>query len=406
MTTEDPLRVIVHDYSGHPGQVQLSRALARRGHTVSHQHCPSYVTGKGAVEPAPGDPPNLSFQTFEMGRNYNRYSVAQRLLQEVKYGATVGRSIANEKPDVAVISNVPLLAHALLALQLRRKRIPMIFWQQDIYSSAIGAAAEKKLPGLGRAIRWSAELVERGIARASLAVVAISPTFLEKLGSWGVADKTTVIPNWAPIEELPLEQRQNPWSERMNLSSVPVVMYTGTLGLKHDPSILALIAARLKDANPAARVVVVSQGLGRDWLENWKREQGADNLVLLDFQSYDDLPAMLASADVLVAILEPDASKFSVPSKVLTYLCAGRAILGVIPHDNSVAEILLSHRAGRVVNPADRGTVAETVVELLNDDDARSNLGASGRRYAEQEFSPEHAATQFESIFPRATVPA
>ncbi len=64
-------------------------------------------------------------------------------------------------------------------------------------------------------------------------------------------------------------------------------------------------------------------GSGASWLEDWKtrRGTGADNLVPSDFQPYGDLPA----ADVLVAILEPEASRFSVPSKVLTYLCSGRA---------------------------------------------------------------------------------
>ena len=66
---------------------------------------------------------------------------------------------------------------------------------------------------------------------------------------------------------------------------------------------------------------------------------------------------MMASADVLVAILEPDASRFSVPSKVLTYLCASRAIVGVLPPDNSVAEILSTHRRRtcRRPGPASRG---------------------------------------------------
>ncbi len=30
------MRILVHDYSGHPFQAQLSRELARRGHDVVH----------------------------------------------------------------------------------------------------------------------------------------------------------------------------------------------------------------------------------------------------------------------------------------------------------------------------------------------------------------------------------
>jgi hypothetical protein len=100
-----------------------------------------------------------------------------------------------------------------------------------------------------------------------------------------------------------------------------------------------------------------------------------------------------------MAILEPDASRFSVPSKVLTYLCSSRAILGVIPPANSVAEVLLTNQAGHVVDPAQRDMIAARVVEMLNDDEARLVMGKAGRRYAESEFSADRAATRFIGLF-------
>ena len=48
--------IVMHDYAGHPFQVQLSRELAYRGHHVRHQYCTSYTTGRGAVERRPDDP--------------------------------------------------------------------------------------------------------------------------------------------------------------------------------------------------------------------------------------------------------------------------------------------------------------------------------------------------------------
>ncbi|HEY1443672.1 MAG TPA: glycosyltransferase, partial [Acidimicrobiales bacterium] len=191
----------------------------------------------------------------------------------------------------------------------------------------------------------------------------------------------------------------NAWRQRVGLTEHQVVLYSGTLGLKHDPSILAELAAGLHQSHPGARVVVVSEGKGRDWLEGHKAHEGADNLVLLDFQPYEDLPEMMASADLLVAILEPDASKFSVPSKVLTYLCASRAVLGVLPPDNSVAEILSSQEAGVVVDPADRTLVVKEAAALLDDHDRRHAMGRAGRAYAERTFSPETAADQFLGAF-------
>ena len=392
-------RIVVHDYSGHPGQAQLSRALARRGYDVIHQHCPSYATGKGSLHLEPGDPPTLAFEECLMDGTFARYSAWTRIRQELAYGRAVSRRIVDADPAVVVLSNVPLLAHAVVARRLARRGIPMVFWHQDIYSEAIGNAARARLPVFGRGVAVLADRIERAVARRSHGVVAISPTFLERLTAWGVADRTTVVPNWAPIEELPLRDADNSWSRRMGLTGHPVVLYSGTLGLKHDPSILALISAQLRVSHPDAKVVVISEGKGRAWLEQWKRDQLADNLVLLDYQPYEDLPDVMASADLLVAILEPDASRFSVPSKVLTYLCANRAIVGVLPPNNSVAEVLRTHAAGRVVDPARRSEVAAEVAELLNEEKACQAMGAAGRRYAEATFSPERAADRFVDVF-------
>jgi len=392
-------RIVVHDYSGHPGQAQLSRALARRGYEVTHQHCPSYSTGKGSLERAPGDPPTLSFEPCAMEGTFAKYSALTRLRQELAYGRAAARAIAAREPAVAVISNVPLVAHTVLARHLARRRIPMVFWHQDIYSEAIGNAARARLPVLGGMVARLADRLERTIARRSHAVVAISTTFIERLAAWGVAHKATVIPNWAPIDELPVREPENGWSDRMGLAGHPVVLYSGTLGLKHDPSILALIASRLEVSHPDAKVVVVSEGRGRDWLEKWKHEQRADNLVLMDFQPYASMPEVMASADILVAILEPDASRFSVPSKVLTYLCSRRAIVGVLPPDNSVAEILSTHGAGCVVDPAERDEVGAVVAELLDEEKLCHAMGRAGRLYAERTFSPEAAADGFIHVF-------
>ena len=38
------MRIFVHDYAGHPFQIELSRSLAARGHLVEHTYCSSLVT--------------------------------------------------------------------------------------------------------------------------------------------------------------------------------------------------------------------------------------------------------------------------------------------------------------------------------------------------------------------------
>ncbi len=75
------------------------------------------------------------------------------------------------------------------------------------------------------------------------------------------------------------------------------------------------------------KVVVVSEGGSADWLRDQQKQLELPNLVLLPFQPADVYPQVLASADVLISLINAEANQYSIPSKVLTYLCAGRPIL-------------------------------------------------------------------------------
>lgn len=391
------MRLVVHDYSGHPGQVHLSRELARRGHDVEHQYCASYMTGRGATENRDGDPPSLAFRPIALGKDFARYSPLLRVYQELKYSIAAYRAVSMAKPDVTILSNVPLVSLLLLTIALGVRRIPYVFWQQDVYSDAIRLIARKRLKYAKRTVGWLAMRAERRVARHSGAVVAISYTFTEQLEAWGVnADRIHVIPNWAAIDEMPVRPRDNDWARAHGLIGVPVAMYAGTLGLKHDPSTLLRLAER---APAGTRVVVVSEGLGRDWLES--KADGMSGLLLVDYQPYEQLPDMLASADVLLVLLERDASRYSVPSKVLNYLCAGRPILASLPAENAAASMVEKAGAGVVVPPGSDDTASQQLNRLLSDPARRRELGAAAREYAEKTFDVRTVGDSFEAVFAR-----
>jgi glycosyltransferase involved in cell wall biosynthesis len=254
-------------------------------------------------------------------------------------------------------------------------------------SSFVGAVAEL---AVGR--------LERGLLRASEEVVVISEDFLPVLRSWGIVESdVSVIQNWAALDELPQLPRENAWAEEHGLSGHTVFLYSGTLGFKHDPSLL-LELARWAGRRDAV-VVVVSEGPGADWLAEHGRNEPA--LRLLPYQPHDRLPEVLASADVLVALLEPEAGAFSVPSKILTYLCSARPLLVSVPTDNLAARVVERSGGGVVVRPGDASAFLGAAARLLADEGLREELGARGRTYAESAFDVEPVARRFEEILER-----
>ena len=99
---------------------------------------------------------------------------------------------------------------------------------------------------------------------------------------------------------------------------------------------------------------------------------------------------------MLVAALEADAGVFSVPSKVLTYHCAGRPILAAIPSSNLAARTIAQAGSGVCVEPGDIAGFLEAARRLRADATLRERCGRAARAYAEKNFDIETIADRFE----------
>jgi glycosyltransferase involved in cell wall biosynthesis len=392
------MKIVIHDFAGHPGQLQLSRELARRGHVVEHQFCASVPTGRGATMRREDDPESFSIRAIDLHADFARYSLLVRMRQELQYAWMSARAVYGARPGVAIFANVPIFTLFLITLTLRLRKIPYVFWWQDFYSEGIRVVVRQRFGSVGRLIGWLANRVERSVAKSAAAIVPITEAFVDQLQAWGIDDnRVEVIPNWGALSEIAVRPRVNSWAKAHGLDGVPVVMYTGTLGLKHDPSVITELAAK---SPTDCRVLVVTEGKGREWLETYGKHES--RLMLLDYQPYDQLPDMLASSEVLLVILERDASRYSVPSKALNYLCAGRPVLALLPPDNAVAEMIEKAGAGIVVNPDDSAAAAASLNRLLADEDWRAELGAAARRYAERMFDIGAVGDRFDAVIQTA----
>ena len=402
------MRVYLHDYAGHPFQVQLARALAARGHTVRHGYSSTNVTPQGALARRPDDPEGFEPDPIALADPIDKTHNSllgfwNRQRRERAYGRLLAERIAAFQPDVVLAANTPLDALAPVQAWCEAHRIRFVNWLQDLISVATHRLLRKKLPGLGELAGRHYLRLERRILRGSDAVVMITEDFRSMLEAWGVPRaRLHVIENWAPMDEVPVRPKQNPWSEAFDLADKRVLLYSGTLGMKHNPALLLGLAQRWR-GDDTVRVVVITEGPGADWLRAQKASLGLDNLLLLPYQPFDELPDVFGSADVLVAILEPDAGVFSVPSKVLTYLCAGRALLLAVPPENLAARIVTRIGAGVVVPPTAPTAFVHEAQRLLTDENRRTEAAHRARAYAEATFDIARITDRFEHILTGTT---
>jgi glycosyltransferase involved in cell wall biosynthesis len=394
------VRILVHDHSGHPFQAQLSRELARRGHEVTHSYCAAYRSGKGRLHAEPGE--TLRYAPIGEGITILKMRFRRRLVQELRFGWQLIRVIRRVRPDTVLVANVPLPTLVVMAAFLGARGIPWVLWHQDVQTIAMHSFAGNKLSRLFRVVAWTAGITEKWCSRRAASIVVIAQSFVDVHRVWGTAAKTTVIPNWAPVDEIYPVDRKNDWAVEHHLDSVHTLLYSGTLGLKHNPSLLVQLARRVIDTGRPLHLVVINEGPAEPVLRE-EAERLDVPMTLLPFQPYERLPEVLGSGDVLVVLLEQDAGAFSVPSKTLSYLCAGRPVLGLMPSENLAAQLIASVDGCVLPPSADSLDEAAAWIDAVLDDPGRSaDLGARARALAEQQFSLPASADRFEAVLQAA----
>lgn len=394
------MKILLHDYSGHAFLIQLARQLARDGHQVLHVHFAGFQTPKGKMAGRPDDPTGFETMGLVLQEAFAKHNYLKRIRQEHAYGRLLARTVEQWRPDVMFSSNCPLDPQHLAQNAARRLGIPFVFWVQDIYSVAIANVLKRKFPLLGKLVGFRYINLEKKLLRRSSRAIVITEDFVPVLDSWGVdRRKVDVVENWAAREELPERPKDNPWSRSQGLHDRLVFMYSGSIGLKHDPGLLLAVAEEFKD-RPEIQVVVISEGPPVDWLKT--HGKGFHNLRILPFQPYEMLPDVVGTGDVLMAVLDPEAGVYSVPSKVLTYLCARRALLASLPVENLAARILTRENAGLVAAAGDRAAFVAAARRLASDPSLRASLGENALAYASRTFEITAVSSRIAAIAGRA----
>jgi glycosyltransferase involved in cell wall biosynthesis len=390
----------VHDYGGYSFTNQLARQLAKRGHQVLYIHGMfTQQVQRASPERLPGDPRHLEITGVQLSRPYNKYSLIRRWFQDIEYGKRLVEKSRRFRPEVVLSANTPLDAQWNLLRASLNDGIVFIHWLQDLIGIATHAILQEKSKLLANSIGKYYLALEKQTVQHSHDVVVIANDFLPVVCQWrqNGASSVHVIPNWAPLDDLPVHSKVNVWSQQHGLENSFNFIYAGVLGFKHNPEIFVQ-AARHFANQPDVRIVVISSGQGAAMLRQQREALGLSNLIVLDFLSHDDLPFALAAADVLVVILGKEAGSYSVPSKVLTYLCSQRALLASIEPDNHAARLILDGEAGLVARPGNSADFLANAQKLFEQPSLRISMAQHARRYAESNFEINPITDQFENI--------
>jgi glycosyltransferase involved in cell wall biosynthesis len=390
-------RVLIHDFGGFAFPAQLARELARRGHETRLLYSDLDMRG-GRLARLAGDAPGFSVDSVSIGQPFAKQELLRRAGQEFAYARVLERAVAQFAPDVLVNTNGTMIMSRWLQRAAATRGFAYVHWMQDIHTHTIGYVLRERFGPLGGWGQGIVRHLEGGVVANAEAVIVISDDFNTQLAAYGMRPRRSfTLPNWMPSDEIVPGPKDNGFSRAFGLSDTFNVLYAGVLGHKHDIAPF-LTLARACRADDGLRVVIVGRGFGVERLRRAQREDGLANLVLVDWQPHERLSEVLATGDLLISAIAPQASASSVPSKILGYLCAGRAVLAVVPADNLGRRLVEDEGTGIGVDPGDDARLVELVRGVHTAPDRLAPFAERARRYAERAFAIGPIADRFEAI--------
>jgi colanic acid biosynthesis glycosyl transferase WcaI len=186
------------------------------------------------------------------------------------------------------------------------------------------------MAGKGSMIPRIAYGIESWLMRRFDVVSTISYSMMEKAKQKGVsADKLMFFPNWADTDFVTPEVDGTVIRADWGFTEADkVVLYAGNMGAKQGLEIVLEAAAQYQNLSgsesiDAVKFVLVGAGAHVDTLKQQAVEMNLNNVIFKPLQAWEDVPAMLAMADVHLVVQKKGAADAVLPSKLTNILAAG-----------------------------------------------------------------------------------
>ncbi|MDI6688248.1 MAG: glycosyltransferase family 4 protein [Desulfobacterales bacterium] len=286
------------------------------------------------------------------------------------------------KFDIIFFSLSPLTEGIPALVMKKIKKLPIIFWVQDLWPESLSATgvvtSSLFLKVIGNMVRFLYLRCDRILVQSRAFIPVI-----EKRG--GDAKRISYFPNSA--EELYLPVYVEPDApERKNIPGGFCVMFAGNIGAAQDFETILSAAEQLKEYDDI-HWVIIGDGRLRSWVEAQIDERGLTKTFhLLGRHPVELMPRFFSLADIMLVTLKKEyIFSLTVPSKVQSYLACAKPIIAAI--DGEVAMIVEESGAGIACPAENPQALAEAVLKTYHMPKADlQEMGLRGRSYFEQHF--------------------
>jgi len=369
------------DEPGHTRHFELAKFLQSRGHElVIIASDLNYQTGQRTVKRR-GLYAEQNIEGVRVLRSYMypaiHRSYVWRVIAFFSFMFSSIWTAWNVRDVDLVIGTTPPIFQAVSAwLVALIQRKPFLLEVRDLWPEFGVSMGVLKNPAVIALARW----LEMFLYKRATHILVNSPAYKDYMIGKGVPEnKVTYIPYGTDVDMFNPQVKGPSIRAELGVGDKFVVLYAGALGQANDIDTILRAAERLRDEDKIC-FVLFGDGKERTRLQSEAVRMNLSNVIFAGVRPKRDMPQVVASADVCLAILQ-DIPMFhtTYPNKVFDYMAAGRATVLVI--DGVSRKLIESSYGGVFVQPNDDEQLSETVLELSKNMDIVKQMGLNAREY-------------------------
>jgi colanic acid biosynthesis glycosyl transferase WcaI len=267
------------------------------------------------------------------------------------------------KPDVVICIQPTLFCVPGTLLFCKLRHCKSLLHIQDFeLDTMLGLAFGKQ--GF---IAQIAVLIERWFMNNFDAISSISYSMLQNAKNKTTQpDKVFYFPNWVDTQFFTPHADPELFRERWGISeSTRVVLYSGNMGKKQGLEIVLHAADQLSH-EPDLLFLMIGTGAAMEELVQLGELMQLDNLRFYPLQSYEDLPALMALANVHLVVQKKGVADAVLPSKLTTILSVGGYSIITAEHETELGLLCQKYPGiARCIEPENADVLAATLSDML-----------------------------------------
>ena len=301
------------------------------------------------------------------------------------------------KTDLIFLQSTPPTQGAVGAILKKIKKIPCIYYLQDIFPDSM---VNMGLTKHGSLIYNLGRKMEDFTYQNMDKIITITNDCKQNILAKSVPEsKIEIVSNWVDDKVIvPISKKDNILFDKIGLDRNKFyVVYAGNLGYAQNIEIILQTAKEMSD-NPEIQFILFGNGTLENNHKQKAIELGLNNTLFFPLQPYTLVSHVYSLGDVSIVTCKEGFGGSAMPSKTWSIMSAGTPVIANFDAGGDMQRIIESNKIGIFSKAGDVEAFKTAIFTLFNNRQLCSEMGDNGRKFIVENLTRQICVTKIIKI--------